>query len=145
MKTRPEHDELWSDLLSENAPVDFRRASLERTLAAARGHQRRRRICRAAAMAVLPCVFFLAVFLWREGDTAIRRVASGGPAAAPPQAARAVPGTRIHLITDAELFAMFPDRPAALIGSDKDRQFVLLDELPKPAPRPDPAAARQRL
>jgi hypothetical protein len=146
MKTRPEHDELWNDLLAETAPADFRQASLERTLAAARGHQRRRRVYRAGVITALPCALLIALVLWREGDAMRLRQASGDSPVKPGNPfAATVPGTRIRLITDAELFAMFPDRPVALIGSDEDRQFVLLDEVPKPSPPPESEGTRQRL
>lgn len=141
MKRRSEHDELWSDLLSENAPAAFREASLDRTLAAVRRHQRRRRLCGLAAITAAPCFLLLGVILWQAHET-LRSTASSGPIA---QATGVVPGTHIQVITDEELFAMFPDRPAALLGSANDRHFVLLDEVPKPTPRASPATMTQSL
>jgi hypothetical protein len=142
MKRRSEHDELWSDLFSENTPAGFREMSLDRTLRSVRQHQRCRRICRLTVIAASPCVLALGLVLWPGRGTTLSKTTSGGSAA---QASAVVPGTHIRLITDDELFAMFPNRPMALLGSANDRQFVLLDEVPKPAPQTSPATPPQRL
>jgi hypothetical protein len=145
MKTQPERDELWGDLLSEAGSAGFREAALDRTLAAVRRHQRWQRRLRLAATATVPCVL-LGLIFWQGRDAALRRSVSRDSAmpvtARPPDV---VPGTHIRLISDEELFAMFPDRPAALIGPDEDRRFVLLDEAAKPASHFHPSAKAQRL
>ncbi len=142
MKRRAEPDELWGDLLAENTPGGFRETSLARTLAVVRQHQRHRRVCRLAVIAASPCVLLLGLVLWQERVATLPQTISSEPAA---QASGVVPGTHIRLITDDELFAMFPNRPVALLGFAEDRHFVLLDEVPKPAPPTPPTPVTQKL
>lgn len=72
-----------------------------------------------------------------EVPSATKPHSTGAPPGADAASVSAtVPGTRIRLLCDEELFAMFPGRPAALIGSGDERRFVLLDEVPKPAQTP---------
>jgi hypothetical protein len=123
MKTESDHNELLSDVLSENAPADFRNTSLQRTLASARQHRRARMVLRTSAAAAI-CVALVAAILWQRNDSTNIAV-KGGPSA---PAVQTIPGTSIQLVSDDELLAMFPDRPVALVGPPGNRQFVFLDE-----------------
>ena len=40
-----------------------------------------------------------------------------------------IKGTKIQILSDEELFALFPDRPIAMINSSPEPRLVFLDEL----------------
>lgn len=126
MKTKPDQDELLHEVFSEVVPPSFRDASLECALASIRRQRTGRRVLRATlAIAVVVAVGA------RFGSAHRNPNNSPGPnaiASAPPPPARTVPGTKIRLVGDDELLAMFPDRPVALVGPPEHRHFVFLDE-----------------
>jgi len=127
MKTKPDHDELLNEVLSESAPQNFREASLLRTLTSARRHRRTRSALHVVGATGI-CFALLAGVIWHQrnsSSTANNRPESVAPIQA---SAPTVPGTNIRLVSDDELLAMFPDRPVALLGPPDKRQFVFLDE-----------------
>jgi hypothetical protein len=124
MKTESDRNELLSDILFENGSMDFRNASLQRTLLSARRHRRARMGLRAAAAAAVCAALFAVPFLQRNSS----RQSLAENTSHPSPQVQTVPGTKIQVVNDDELLAMFPDRPVAIVGPPENRQFVFLDE-----------------
>src|SRR2546426_10703318 len=122
---RSDQRSLLREILTGDDLTDFRRASLEDGLPAVRRHRQRRLGLRISALASLPIFLALAIVLQRAPQSTSRQAGSPG-ARAVPTALRA-DTTRVKFITDEELFALFPNRPMALIGKPGKQQLVFLD------------------
>ena len=116
-------DRLLNELLVGDELDAFRRASLEESLALLRGRNvRRQRIRRAALVAVLllaPAIL-LKDLVPRKSDRTAGVVS------------RPVSKQDVEIISDEQLFALFPNRPLALVGKPGQQQLVFLDELNPP-------------
>lgn len=145
---RSEQDQLLKEILAGDELSDFRQASFEQGLVAIRRQRRRRRVVRACALASLPFLLVLGILSRRapwdksaqDGaqsqknyptgqapESPTRRIASANP----PVTAIPAPGAGsgdVKFITEEELFALFPDRPLALIGKPGKQQLVFLDK-----------------
>lgn len=130
MRTPDELDRLLDDVLAPGTADDWRNESLQSGLAAIRRRRRRELSVQAGAVIVMP--FVLAVLIWTLG---INRSFDRSPSAVATQPAATpvpeqfIPGTDIRIISDEELFALFPDRPLALIGPKGNQELVFLDEV----------------
>lgn len=132
MKTPDDFDRLLDDVLTPDHPDRFRDESLQTVLSIVRSRKRRRQMTQATLLLALPLV--LAGVLW------LKRQAGGPgllPAAANPETfasstAPTIPGTDIRLISDDDLFALFPGRAMALIGPKDNQELVFLDEPARP-------------
>ena len=125
---RHEQDQLLNEILAGEEVTEFRRTSLARTLGAIQRRKRRRRLLGASAL-VLPLL--LASVLWLNRSA--KSPGTPAPVVQAPPAGKAPAEARsVKFITDEELFALFPDRPMALIGPPGRQQLVFLD---KPAAR----------
>jgi hypothetical protein len=122
MKT-PEKNQLLNDILNGDELSHFRDAALARGLDALRRRTRRRRQFQAAA--IMAPLLFLA---WHWHFRPARQAPSETVPAPPPPVAET---GKVKYITKKELFALFPNRPIALIGEPGHQQFLLLDELEK--------------
>lgn len=116
-------DRLLNQVLADQGWESFRHTSLELGLAAMR---RRRRCRRAAQIGVLAGLLLLgtlvAVFTSERSPSRMTRL---------PASSRGLASGDKHgvkMITDEELFALFPDRPMALVGKPGHQQLVFLDE-----------------
>jgi hypothetical protein len=116
MKNSPEQ-ELLGDVMVEPA---FRAASLQHTLRILDRERRRRK--RAAVGITLAAIVGALLVVRTERS---KEVSYGRAQIA---AAKNVPGTKIQIISDEELLALFPGRSVALIGPADHRQLVFLDE-----------------
>ncbi len=125
-----EQDQLLNEILAGEEVTEFRRASLARALDALQRRKRRQRAWRAGALA-LPVLLATVLWLSRSPKSAVAPVA-GGPARPVGIAPAPAEAASVKFITDDELFALFPDRPMALIGPPGHQQLVFLD---KPAAR----------
>jgi hypothetical protein len=113
---------LLEEILGDDELNALREATLSRGLNALRRRQRRRRQFQMAAT-IAPLLFLV----WRWNfRPAIPTTAKPAPASS----SIAETG-KVKYITKEELFALFPDRPIALIGKPGHQQFLLLDELPR--------------
>jgi hypothetical protein len=116
-----EQDRLLREILEDGEAASFRAVSLARGVAFLQRRKRRNRLAQVCAMSVLPGLLVLTLVLHPASR----------PAAAPPQvrAAAAPPAdtAKVKIITDEELFALFPNRALALIGSPGHQQLVFLD------------------
>jgi hypothetical protein len=113
-------NQLLNELLGGDELNACRQATLARGLEALRRRQRRRRQFQVAAL-MAP----LLVLVWQWHFRPAIPTASESAPAPPP----AVETSKVKYITEKELFALFPNRPVALIGEPGHQQFLLLDEL----------------
>jgi hypothetical protein len=123
---RHEQDELLNELLSGEEVSDFREASLEDGLAAIRRRHWQRRAARVGVMLLLALLAVSGAFIYRRSEPRTRQMASikpGAPAASP--AKSEVAGLKV--ISDEELFALFPGRSMALVGKPGEQRLVFLD------------------
>ncbi len=128
-------DRLLDEILANDEFEQFRRSSAEQLLAAVRRSRTRRRLLRTAVLA-LPLVAALTVVLVQHSKPA--HVASHRPEPAPrPRVTPTQNAKQVQIINDDELFALFPDRPVALIGPPGRQRLVVLDgSNPPRSPRP---------
>jgi hypothetical protein len=126
----PEQSNLLKEILAGEELADFRQASLEQGLNALRQRQRRRRGVRIGTVLLLPLFFVLMFLSRRTPETSRQQIASIKPitTALPTPPAG---GQDTKLITDEELFALFPNRPLALVGKPGQQQLVFLDRSSK--------------
>ncbi len=117
-------DKFVQGILAEGISDDVRRASLQSMLAhSARRHQRRRLVRQAGA--ALALVAF-AGLLFLESDPPPQKLATN-PIVASMIEARKVEGTQIKILSDEDLFALFPEQSLGVVGTDEDYQLVFLD------------------
>lgn len=127
-------DSLLEDLLSGEETAQCRVSSLQQTLAAVRGFQRRRRARRMAAFAALPMALAIACLVAHLPGPAQQRTSNMtlSPVTATTDTAVAAAGVAptavVRFISDDELLDLFPGRPVALIGSPGRQRFVFLDQ-----------------
>jgi peptidoglycan/LPS O-acetylase OafA/YrhL len=118
---RHEQDRLLREILDDGDAANLRAASLARGLAFLQRRQRRRRLAQAGAVSLLLGLLILGLLVHP----------ASGPSPAPPvvRVAMAPPpdAAKVKIITDEELFALFPNRALALIGSPGHQQLVFLD------------------
>ena len=126
----PDPENLLNDILTGDDHAEFRRRSLEHGIAALRQRMRRRRILQAGALAALPCLLALAVLpgILRHRPAPQTVIATH---TAPTRPAAELPP--VKTINDEQLFALFPGRAMALIGTPGNQQLVFLDH-PDSAP-----------
>jgi hypothetical protein len=115
-----DHDPLFTEIFTGDELADFRRSSLENSLAALRRRQRHRRAARICALTSLPLLLLGGLQLVRQRESSVAKT----PISQPP----AVKTLGVKIITDKELFALFPDRAMALIGKPGNQQLVFLDQ-----------------
>jgi hypothetical protein len=118
---RSEQDRLLREILDDGDAANFRAASLARGLAFLQRRRRRNRLAQAGAAVILPLLLISGL---------VAHLASRPSAAPPPVRPASAPPTdtgKVKIITDEELFALFPNRALALIGSPGHQQLVFLD------------------
>ncbi len=118
---RSDSDQLLREILDDGDAANFRATSLAGGLELLRQRQRRRRLARACATFVAPSMLvFVLVF---------HQITKPLPKAAPPRPALAQLSApdKVKIITDDELFALFPGRAMALIGTPGSQRLVFLD------------------
>jgi hypothetical protein len=123
----PEQDRLLKEILAGDELTNFRQASLEQGLNVMRQQQRRRRVVRICVLVTVPLLFGVVLLSRRAPEASKRQIVSANPPTA------AIPGPQarsgdIKFITDEELFALFPNRPLALVGKPGQQQLVFLDQ-----------------
>jgi hypothetical protein len=115
---RFDKDRLLREILADENLERLREASLERGLASLRARRRRRAVLPSiAAVAALAAI--LAVLFPRQGRNATRIAASD------PLPATSL--SKVKVIDDEQLLALFPDRAVALIGAPGNQKLVFLD------------------
>jgi len=119
----PDENPLLKEILADENLSAMRHTSLEDAIALMRRDRRRRQATTLTALA-LSLLFGLWIFSARHPEQGV--VASSEPKKVAEQP-KLETGNPVKTITDEELFALFPDRAAALIGKPGHQEFVLLD------------------
>lgn len=116
----PDHDQLLRDILGEEIAPQFRQASLTRAVTELRTRRRRRVLLSGAATAAV-ILLFCTVVMKRDRESA--------PAHLPAAHSK----SRVELIDDQQLLALFPDRSTALIGAAGETQTLIFLDPPRSA------------
>ena len=122
----PDENPLLKVILADEQLAALRRASLHQGLDAMRRARRVRRAMRLGALMLVPVLLILTFTLRKPGQ----ETASQPP---PPRSQQAslTPASPKEsdprMISDEELFALFPGRSLALIGKPGHQHLVLLD------------------
>jgi hypothetical protein len=116
----PEKNEILNDILGGDELNALRDATIGLGLDALRRRARRRQ--QIQVVAVVAPLLVLAFHLHYR--PAVPTASESAPT--PPPLAET---GKVKYITEKELFALFPNRPIALIGKPGHQQFLLLDEL----------------
>lgn len=120
---RNDSDRLLNQVLADQEWESFRHASLELGLAALRRRRRGRRAAQVGVLAgLLSLGTFVAVFTSERSPGRMTRLP------APSKGLASGDKNGVKIITDEELFALFPNRPMALVGKPGHQQLVFLDE-----------------
>lgn len=131
MNNRHDRDQLWNDLLADAAPADLREQMLRQTVGVVR-KKRRRRTATLVVGLVIPIALLLTFHA--PNQPAVDQptaVAASTPKALPSQAKLASKiSLKPEIISDEELFAMFPNHALALVGSPGNQQLLILGESP---------------
>lgn len=126
MKTDPPN-QLLDPVLGLDEMEKLRQATLEAGLTGLRRRRARRQVVRVCAVA---CLFVLPVCTihFYRGDSATRNAGSVAAPASNTVVANRVQEGGTKIITDEELFSLFPGRPLALVGTPGHQQLVFLDK-----------------
>ncbi len=130
MNDKNDSDELWNDLLDDATSPAFRKSLLAETVRTAGRRQRRRKI--GAVGLAVPLLLLL--IQMRDPVTPENIPTVAALPKAPPQkvepakSAEAFFPLKPEIITDDELFAMFPDHALALVGPPGRQRLVVLGE-----------------
>ena len=137
MKNRKDSDELWDDLLDDVASRNFRQSLLAEAVGAA-GRRRRRRLIGAVACLAAPILLF-ALMQLRDGGSGEPDVAAAVPQSSvapvnvdsesppPPPTIEESP-FKTEILTDDDLFALFPDHVVGLVGPVGEQRLIVLGE-----------------
>jgi hypothetical protein len=117
--THPEQDRLLQQILSGEECSDCRRACLDDGLRFLQRRNRQRRAVRLAVLTFTPAL--IGVALW------LASISSSSRPEAVASASASLETARVKLISDEELFSLFPGRPLALIGKPGRQELVFLD------------------
>ncbi len=124
MKHDDQHQFL-NEVLGGESWEACRQTTLENGLSALRRKRRSRRGIQACVLTCLPLVAALLFLFLRETSPAKRITRS--PTQSQTSAGLADPKLAVKIINDDELFALFPNRPMALVGKPGRQQVVFLD------------------
>jgi hypothetical protein len=119
----PDHDKLLNELLAEGELKELRQSSLENGLTALRAARESSRTRRLVVATLIPALVLVVIL----GSQIIPAFRSGKTNAAR-SAQRAENQSPVKVITDEELFALFPNRPMALVGEPGHQEVVFLDQ-----------------
>lgn len=112
------------EVFSEVVTDDIRRRSLSAMVACSRQHRRRRRIVTSACGALVLAAFISLLFV--ESNPPNQKVMLS-PTIASALSPRVVSGTPIKVLSDEELFALFPERSVGVVNDRGGYQLVFLD------------------
>jgi hypothetical protein len=122
---RTDQEHLLNEILTGDENSDFRRASLEHALRKNRQHRRNQTRLRVGATIVVTVLlawkFVVPAHESTNKTQSVQLVKSTlitSPASE----------SKVKIINDDELLALFPNRPVALIGKPGHQQLIFLDE-----------------
>lgn len=123
-----DHDKnkLLGEILSDDELNQLRQGSLLRGLKEMRRRRQRAAITRFSMLALPMLLLAVAVFYPRVQPThpALMPMAMGHTAEA---------ASKVEIINKEQLFALFPNRPMALVGKPGHQQVIFLDDHPASA------------
>jgi hypothetical protein len=121
----PDENPLLREILADEPLAALRHTSLEQGLGAMRRARRLHRAARVGTLALVPVLLIVALTLHKPAQ----ETASRPPTPGAPQASVVAPPAEsgVKMISDEELFALFPGRSLALIGKPGHQQLVFLD------------------
>ena len=131
---RSEQDRLLQEILAGDDLTAFRQASLGQGLTLVRRLRHRRRAVRLCAVVCLPSLLVSGI-LFRLSPQVAKPTGPSSTAAASVGPASPARNPPVKFITDEELFALFPNRPVALLGKPGQQQLVFLDNRARGAQR----------
>jgi hypothetical protein len=118
--TDQEKNQLLESILSDDELDRLRQTSLQRGLREMRARRRRALAARAGLM-ILPVLLVALMILYPRFHSARQAIAP------PAMAFSAKPESKVEYITTDQLFALFPNRPLALVGKPGHQQLIFLD------------------
>jgi len=123
----PEENPLLKEVLHDERLAALRETSLNQGFDTMRRARRNRRVARVGTLALAP-VLLLVVLTWRRPA---QETASHAPTPGTQQrTVAATPSNNsVKIISDEELFALFPGRSLAWIGRPGNQQLVELDRV----------------
>ena len=122
MKRNP----LLKEILADEQLSKLRHASLTQGLDTMRRARRRHRAQRVGTLALLPVLLIMALTLHKPMEESTSKPSTSGTQRA--NVASAQPNeSGVKIISDEELFALFPGRSVALVGKPGHQQLVFLD------------------
>ena len=121
-----DRDKLLNELLTPDGRTGLRERSLQQGLVALRRERRKRQVVRAGILLCLPLLIFAAVTLGR-GPARQPKLRNSSPEVALSSTPR-INTSEVKIISDEELFALFPGRSLALIGKPGHQRLVFLDQ-----------------
>ena len=117
-------DRLLNEILDGKRLETLRHATLESGLGALRRRRQKRRIAQVCMLASLPLIALAMLLLYTQSR--VQSVVKSDPASLPLAVGRNA-SPQIKLLTDEELFALFPNRSMALVGKPGHQQLIFLD------------------
>ena len=123
---QPDENPLLKEILLDDKLSALQRASLDHGLDAMRRARRFRRALRAGMLALLPVLLILMFKLHKPTQEIAGQPSTQGT---PLTGAASVASgeSSVTMISDEELFTLFPGRSLALIGKPGHQQLVFLD------------------
>ena len=131
MKSDSDLEELSKDMANDCIDAEFRETMLDTMLAASRRRAIRRRATRAVATMAIVVGSVVSGWLMTRDEASVDSTLvanQGNSSANSSETFETIPGTDIRVINDEELFALFPDRPMALVRKNGETSLVFLDE-----------------
>lgn len=129
------HDKerLLNEMIGGEQLEAFRQATLECGLSALRRRRRYKRIVKVSGLACVPLLATL--FVLSRSNMSPPKNAATSTAPIILAASDAARTRGVKIISDEELFALFPNRAMALVGKPGHQQLLFLDR-PQPAAEP---------
>lgn len=131
MKGDSDLEELSKDMANDCVDAEFRDTMLDTLLAASHRQVIRRRATRAVATMAIVVGVVLSGWLVTHDQASVDSTLVADKSSSSVNSSETletIPGTDIRVINDEELFALFPDRPLALVRKDGETSLVFLDE-----------------
>ncbi|HTL16694.1 MAG TPA: hypothetical protein VL793_05620, partial [Patescibacteria group bacterium] len=119
-----EHEEFLQELLDHETMAALRQESLQACLTSLRRKRRRQILARWSLFMSVPLLVGMLFFLNRFDSRHLTMPL--GPTRLVSSAA--APDREVKIINDQELFALFPNRPIALVGKPGHQRLVFLDQ-----------------
>jgi hypothetical protein len=122
---RSDQEQLLKAVIGGEELDALRDASMHSGLQCLRQRRRRRSLARVGLIAVMPALIAIAI-LWPRPPEPDQ--------VSPPEVVASVDSTsvetasRVQMISDEELLALFPGRPVALIGKIGNQRLIFLDQ-----------------